>query len=444
MKSEILYKGINMRVIIYFLYNFLVIPVLYCLFHTAYLFNDKIKKGIKGRKKLLKKLRKDLEAFNDKHPRFWIHCSSMGEFEQSKPLIRKLKNEFPQGFVIVSFFSPSAFEHIKGYNESDYNCYLPFDSKRKAAYFISEIKPDIVLIVRHDLWPNYLYELNRRNIPAILINSTIHRNKGYEFFYQIFERVLYHNFSAIFTISDETKKYFIDKNIYNGIIKYVGDTRYDQVIYRASNSSKVVKPLEKSIYNRKVFIDGSTWPDDEQVIMGAVTKIKKEGIKIWLVLIPHEPNVESLQNIEEKANEYELSYTKFSELNNQKQVNNKTDILIVDKVGVLAALYALGDICFVGGAFGPGIHNVLEPAAHGKIIVFGPKNSNSFEAQQLKEKGVAFEVKNSDELYSLLTSVLKKTEKLKNLGEKAKQIVSENVGTSDRIVEQLKQMYDLK
>ncbi len=430
-----------MRVLVYFLYNFLVIPVLYFLFHVGYFFNDKIKKGMKGRKKLLKKLGSDLEAFTDKHPRFWIHCSSMGEFEQSKPLIRKLKKEFPQGFVIVSFFSPSAFEHIKGYNESDYNCYLPFDSKRKAAYFISEIKPDIALIVRHDLWPNYLYELKKCNIPAILLNSTAHRNKGYEFFYQMFERVLYHNFTAIFTISEETKQYFIDKNIYNGPIKYMGDTRYDQVIYRASNSSRIVRPLEKNINNRKVFIAGSTWPDDEQVIMDAVKKIKNEGMKIWLILIPHEPNNESLQNLEEKANEYELSYTTFSELNNNRE-QTETDILIVDKVGVLAALYALGDICFVGGAFGPGIHNVLEPAAHGKIIVFGPKNSNSFEAQQLKEKGVAFEVKNSDELYSLLTSVLKETEKLKELGEKAKQIVSENVGTSDRIVEQLKQMYD--
>jgi len=432
-----------MRVIVYFLYNFLVIPVLYCLFHIGYYFNDKIKQGIKGRKKLLRGLKNDLEAFTDKHPRFWIHCSSMGEFEQSKPLIRKLKKEFPRGFVIVSFFSPSAFEHIKGYNESDYNCYLPFDSKRRAAHFISEINPDIALIVRHDLWPNYLYELNRRNIPTILINSTIHRNKGYEIFYQIFERVLYHNFTAIFTISEETKKYFIDKNIYNGPIKYMGDTRYDQVIYRASNSSRIVRPLEKNINSRKVIIAGSTWPDDEQVIIDAVKRIKNEGMKIWLILIPHEPNKESLQNIRLKAKEYKLSYTKFSELNAQKPENNKTDLLIVDKVGVLAALYALGDICFVGGAFGPGIHNVLEPAAHGKIIIFGPKNSNSFEAQQLKDKGVAFEVNNADELYSLLTSILNKTEKLKNLGKKAKQIVSENVGTSDRIVEQLKHMYNL-
>ena len=425
-----------MRIIIYLLYNFFVIPILYCLFHIGYLFNDKIKKGIKGRKKLLKNLEHDLKPFVNKEPRFWIHCSSMGEFEQSKPLIRKLKAAYPQGFVLLSFFSPSAFEHIHGYDESDYICYLPFDSKKRSTYFISVIQPDIALIVRHDLWPNYLYELNKRNIPTILINSTIHRNKGYEFFYQIFERVMYYNFSAIFTISEATKKYFREKNIYNGTIQYLGDTRYDQVINRASDSSRVVKPLEKNIKNRKVIIAGSTWPDDERIIIEAVTKIKKQGTKIWLVLIPHEPTEESLKHIEQKASEFELSYTKFSELNNK--ATSFTDILIVDRVGVLAALYALGDICFVGGAFGPGIHNVLEPAAHGKIIAFGPKYSNSFEAQQLKKRGVAFVIKDAEELYQLLSTTLSETKKLRNLGKKARQIVNENVGATERIVEQLK------
>ena len=430
-----------MRALLYFLYNFFVIPILYCLFLIAYLFNDKIKKGIKGRKKLLKNLENDLKPFSDYQPRFWIHCSSMGEFEQSKPLIRKLKKKYPRGFVLLSFFSPSAFEHIQGYNESDYMCYLPFDSKKRSIHFISAIRPDIALIVRHDLWPNYLCELKKRNIPTVLINSTIHRNKGYEFFYQIFERVVYHNFSAIFTISEATKRYFTEKNIYQGPIHYLGDTRYDQVIRRASDSSKVVKPLEKNINNRKVIIGGSTWPDDEQIIMEAVTQIKAQGIKIWLILIPHEPNDESLKNIEQKSNEFGLSYTKFSELD--KKENTLTDMLVVDKVGVLAALYALGDICFVGGAFGPGIHNVLEPAAHGKIIAFGPKHSNSFEAQQLKKRGVAFVVRDSNELYTLLSTTLMEPEMLRNLGKKAREIVNENVGATDRIVEQIDQLYDL-
>lgn len=430
-----------MRGLLYFLYNFFVIPILYCLFYIGYLFNDKIKKGIKGRKKLLQNLEDDLRPFADKEPRFWIHCSSMGEFEQSKPLIRKLKSKYSQGFVLLSFFSPSAFEHIQDYNESDYMCYLPFDSKTRSTHFISAIRPDIALIVRHDLWPNYLYELRKRNIPAVLINSTIHRNKGYEFFYRIFEKVVYHNFSAIFTISEATKRYFIEKNIYHGIIQYLGDTRYDQVIRRASDSNKVVKPLEKNINNRKVIIGGSTWPDDEQIIMEAVTKIKKQGIKIWLIIIPHEPNHESLKHIEQRAYEFGLSYTKFSELDTKE--NCQTDMLVVDKVGILAALYALGDICFVGGAFGPGIHNVLEPAAHGKIIVFGPKYSNSFEAQQLKKRGVAFVVKDSDELYRLLSTTLTEPDMLRTLGKKAREIVKENIGATDRIVEQLNQLYKL-
>ncbi|MFO7890569.1 MAG: glycosyltransferase N-terminal domain-containing protein [bacterium] len=430
-----------MRIIIYFLYNLFVIPVLYFVFHIGYFFNDKVKKGIQGRKKLFETMKRDLQPFIDRHPRFWIHCSSMGEFEQSKPLIRKLKEKYPNSFVILSFFSPSAFEHIHEYDESDYNCYLPFDSRRRAAKFIAVIKPDIALIVRHDLWLNYLYQLKKLSIPAVLINSTIHRNKGYEFFYQIFERVVYRNLSAIFTISEETKKYFTEQNIFTGKIKCLGDTRFDQVIRRASDSCNVVKRLEKIIYNRKVFIAGSTWPADERVILKAVTRVKKEGIRVWLVLIPHEPDTESIKQIEAKAEQYGLTHTKFTELNEKK--NTKTDILIVDKVGVLAALYSLGDLCFVGGAFGPGIHNVLEPAAHGKIIVFGPKNSNSFEAQQFKNRGVAFEVSNSDDLYSLLSSTLTKTKRLKTLGKKARNIVNENIGTSDRIVQQLRHMYDL-
>lgn len=427
-----------MQIFLYYVYNYIVIPFMYVAFNIGYFFNIKIKKGIAGRKGLFKNVKTSLTEFADADPRFWIHCSSMGEFEQAKPLIKKLKNKFPGGFIIVSLFSPSALDYIKNYTEADYICYIPFDSRKNARRFISIIKPDAALMVRHDMWPNHLFELKRSGVPAILINSTIHRNKGYNIFYLLWERFLYHNFEAIFTISEETKEYFIKYDITEGFVENIGDTRYDQVVRRAAESEGIVAPLRKLVYNRKVFVAGSTWPTDERVIIEAAAKLKSRNIDMWLILVPHEPDHESIQQIEIELNKRQLSCCRFSELGNSG--SDKKDVLIVDKIGILASIYAVSDLSFVGGAFGPGIHNVLEPAAQGKIVVFGPKHHNSFEAIQLKKRGVGFEVIDSEDLYSLMLNILADPANLLKLGNMARQVVNENIGVADRIVVYLSEL----
>jgi len=416
------------------IYNFIGVPLLYIGFMIASLFSRKIRRGIKARKSLFHDLEQSLKDFSGTAFRFWIHSSSMGEFEQAKPLIRHLKKTYPKARVVVSLFSPSAYDHVHDYQEADCVCCLPFDFRKNAKRFISLVRPSIAITIRHDLWPNHLRQLKKRNIPSILINASIYSAlaKPNPINRPLF-RFLYGYFDAIFTVSNDAKTYFRSLLPNHVRVKMAGDTRYDQVLHRATKAEQIVAPLRKMKGNRMGFVMGSTWPSDEAVLLGALAKLFHKGIRLWTVLVPHEPTEDRIRKIQTDLKDLNLNYCRFSELDIHS--HKDVDILIVDRIGVLASLYALGELSYVGGGFGPGIHSVLEPAALGKIVLFGPKHTNSYEAGQLLKRGVGFSIRNTNEMFDYLHSHLNDPAEMERLGGAAEKLVHENKGATGRIVD---------
>jgi len=423
----------------YHLYDKISIPVLYIVYRLYVLTNHKIRIGHQGRRETLQKLENELIRLSDRGSRFWIHSSSMGEFEQAKPLIRQLKEKIPGCTVIVSVFSPSAYEHIQNYREADLICYLPLDTRKNAKRFISILKPNVGIMVRHDLWPNHLRQLKKGGIPAVLINCSLPSyNSVRHPFGLAIKRFLFSYFDVILTVSGETTQFCRTHALGIGSIETVGDTRYDQVVTRAQQAENIVAPLRKLKGDRKGFVAGSTWPSDEEVVLRAFSMLRDEEKHPWIVLVPHEPTEEHITQIENNLTALKCDFLRFSEVSGNEAEN--PDVLIVDRVGILASLYALGDLSFVGGGFGPGIHSVLEPAALGKVVLFGPKYKNSYEAEQLKKRGVGFVTHDAAALFDHLLSFLSDASELEKLGKMAAELVQENVGATARIVNRLKKL----
>jgi len=423
----------------YYVYNGVGIPLLYIGFHFGALTNKKIRQGIRGRKNLMERLEEAVRHVPKEAPRFWIHSSSMGEFEQARPVIKKLKDIFPKGSVVASFFSPSAFEHVQKYKEADVLCYLPLDSRKNSKKFLDLIRPDVAIMVRHDLWPNHLHQLKRRGIPSVLINCSVHPESIYRYplFVQL-NRFLHESFRLILAVSQEAKDMCDKWRLGKGRVEFVGDTRYDQVVQRAKSAENVVAPLRKIKGERKGFVVGSTWPSDEDVIFDALSTLYRMDVPLWVVLVPHEPTKEHLHQIEQRLTAMGIRSHRLSEVEAGK--SGETQVLLVDRVGILASLYALGDMSFVGGGFGPGIHNVLEPAALGKIVFFGPRYTNSYEARQLKNRGVGIVVNKGEELSDRILYFLKNPHRINALRQEALHMVRENAGATQRIVRHLEEI----
>lgn len=419
------------------IYNGIVLPLLRIGVFAGRFFNSKIKNGLKGREGLFERLEEAVSRLPHDGPRFWIHSSSMGEFEQARPIIANLKEKYPRCTVIVTVFSPSAYDHLSDYRTADYLGYLPLDTRKNAARFVRLVRPDAAVVIRHDIWPNHLYELKKRNIPCILANCSIRRAPSFRL--RLFpgsSRFIHGAFDEIHTISEASKDYCLKNRWGRGPVFMTGDTRYDQVAFRAGQAEKIVEPLRQLKDGRTGFVMGSTWPSDETVLFEALAKLRDNGITLWMVIVPHEPTEDHLARTEERLQKLGLHGIRFSQLDNRPQ-EHKGDVLIVDRVGILASLYALGELCFVGGGFGPGIHNVLEPAALGKVVIFGPRNTNSYEAGELMRQGVGFTCGSSGALYDLLKSFLEDPRLLENLGKKAGSLVAKNQGASERIIEHL-------
>jgi 3-deoxy-D-manno-octulosonic-acid transferase len=393
--------------------------------------NEKMRVGVTGRKRVFTDLEEAVRGFGP-GPRFWIHNSSMGEFEQAKPIVSKLKERFPDCHVIVSFFSPSGLAHVHNYADADHLCYLPLDTRRNAARFVETIRPDAAIVIRHDFWPNHLKALNHRNVPLLLANCSI-RHQTHFRWRPVLEvnRYLYGSFDEVLTISQEAADLFRHYRLGAGKVTVVGDTRYDQVVKRAQTAEASVSPLRKLKGARLGFVMGSTWPSDESVLIGALCRLKEENLLPWLVFVPHEPTEEHLSLLESELGTCGFHSQRLSKVQSSEKHG---DALLVDRIGILASLYALGDLAFVGGGFGPGVHNVLEPAALGNVVLYGPRSTNSYEAGQLARRGVGFVVNNSEDVYTLLHDFLQDKSKRTTLGKHAMDLVAQNVGATDRIV----------
>ena len=414
------------------IYNLFFLPFFYFLLFTGSLFNKKMKEGRKGRKKLFENLIIDLTGLDRSKKLIWVHSSSLGEFEQAKPVIEELKGKYNLN-ILVTFFSPSGYLNSLRYPFADVVAYLPVDKKEDMKRFINLVKPNAVVLMRYDVWPNMIWELGERKIPLFLIDATLRaKSKRLLPVVRSFSKSVFSEFTKILTVSQNDMENFKKMGIKSGVLEVVGDTRYDRVFKKSieAKEKQLVKP--EITRNKKVLILGSSWEADEEVILPAVVKLFEKDENVMLILAPHEPSVLRLEKLEHYfANNYDT--IRFSHLNN---FTNER-IILIDSIGILLSLYNYADVVFVGGSFKQGIHNILEPAVYGVPIFFGPKIENSYEAQLLVKKGGAVVTMNKKQAYKFLRKVFSDENKRKTMGKISKEFVQSNVGATIRIIERL-------
>ncbi len=413
-------------------YNFVFIPAFAVLIKLASVFNKKIRRGIAGRKKIFEELILYLTSLNNNNKTIWFHSSSLGEFEQAKPIIEKLKNE-TKANIIVSFYSPSGYENSMKYPHASFITYMPFDSKWRANRFINLVKPNLSVFMRYDIWPNHIWALRKKNIPVFLVDATMKKRSLRKLpFIKSFHKYVFREFDKILTISADDAIGFKSFGCSGEKIQVVGDTRFDRVFNR-SLAAKTTTIFDNSIIeNKKVLVAGSTWEQDEEVLLPVFKKLSKFDSTVILIIAPHEPTLLHLEKIE---NEFAglLNTIRLSHINNY--INQR--VIIVDSIGILSILYNYADVAFVGGSFKQNVHNVLEAAVYGIPVLFGPKIENSQEARQLVNSAGGILVKEKREMYRRLRSLFQDEELRNRRGEKSFEYVNSNVGATEKIYSEI-------
>jgi 3-deoxy-D-manno-octulosonic-acid transferase len=414
-------------------YNTIFLPVFWCALKIASLFNRKIERSIEGRNGLFERLEQDVHRLTSSR-RIWFHSSSMGEFEQAKPIIVALRKQYPDINIIVTFFSPSGYDHSKNYKLADIITYLPFDTKQNAARFLDLLHPTAAVFVRYDIWPNFIWAMQKRNIPMFIANATM-RKDSTRFLPGLknFHKYLFNLFYAIFTVSRGDQEAFQKFQLTHPHIEAIGETRYDQV-WQRSTEAKTKHLLPAAIFDEKlVLIAGSTWPEDEQVLIPALKRLLPEHPSLRVILVPHEPTERALEAIEKQFNSH-ISSIRFSALNDY----SNESVILVDSVGILMGLYQYGHVAYVGGSFAQGIHNVLEPAVYSIPVVYGPQHTHSQEAMELARRGGGFVIHSQEECYEIFRKLFSESDVRLKAGAIAAQLVQENVGATDRFINHLK------
>ncbi len=414
------------------LYNFLVVPILWVAFHLGGLINKKINTGIQGRKNLFERLTTQVNNFTP-GKRVWFHASSLGEFEQAKPIISQLKKTHPAINIIVTFFSPSGLENSKNYKLANSISYIPFDTYDNAKTFLRIVKPNAAIMVRYDIWPNIIFALKRNVIPTMLANATMQKNSPRTFpFVLQFHKILYNCFTHILTVSKADEDAFLEFHTDMPFITHIGDTRFDQVMTRSEDARQKNLFAASVIENKKIFIVGQSWGEDDAVIIPVLSKIQKLEPQLLTIIVPHEPTIEHLEELEAKLDD-NISFIRFSEMNNY----NNEKVILIDSVGILVALYKYAHVVYIGGSFKQGIHNVLEPAVFGNPVIFGPKHTNSQEAVELVRRGGGFVIENEKELYRTLRTLLTNDEDRTTASNISKAFVYNNCGATERFLQYL-------
>ncbi|NND34988.1 MAG: 3-deoxy-D-manno-octulosonic acid transferase [Saprospiraceae bacterium] len=361
-------------------YN-IIIRIYGALIWLAQPFSSKAKNWISGRANIWQKITD--YAVENKNI-VWIHCSSLGEFEQGRPLIEALKNKSPKDDIILTFFSPSGYEIRKNYALADRIFYLPLDTRRNARRFIKQINPSLVIFVKYDFWFNYLSELNAQNIPFVFISAVFRKDHFlFKWWAKPFLKIL-QEAREIF-VQDQISSDLLTKNNCTSIV--AGDTRVDRVIQLQKNLKKY-EQLGKIRGGRRTIIFGSVWSEDMAIIKNWMQN-KLAHSDDFVLIAPHDVSEKMINRIGATLN---LKIIRFSQI---KKVREEPQIIIVDTIGDLAHLYALADLAYIGGGFGKGIHSILEPAAARLPVIFGPNHEKFKEAQDLIDLHAAISVRTS-------------------------------------------------
>ena len=331
--------------------------------------NKKAALWLDGRKGILERI----ESSIDKNKRYaWFHFASLGEFEQGRSVLEKLKADYPGTSIVITFFSPSGYEIRKNYALADHVFYLPIDTRYNARKFVSLINPTIAVFTKYEYWYHYFEALHDHNTPHYIISGIFRKDQAFFKWYGSLHRKMLSWVSHVFVQNKESMELLAQIGIEQVTVS--GDTRFDRVAFNAKNPIEI-KAIEQFCENDPVFIGGSTWPDDEKIISNLVLMYPK-----WkFIIAPHEVNTSQIEGIEKQF----PNSVKLSSIHKQEKKTNTHEtpqVLIIDSIGLLSSIYQYGHIAYIGGGFGVGIHNTLEAAAFGLPLIFGPNYSTFIEA----------------------------------------------------------------
>ncbi|WP_443945936.1 3-deoxy-D-manno-octulosonic acid transferase [Pedobacter sp. AW1-32] len=380
-------------------------------------FNKKAKLFCDGRKDIFETIAKAINR-NDKH--VWFHFASLGEFEQGRPVLERLKAQHPEKKIIVTFFSPSGYEIRKNYALADV-FYLPMDSARNAATFLDLINPELVIFTKYEFWYFYFRELKKRQIPLYVISGIFRPKQAFFKWYGQFYRNILHCVTHFFVQNTESK------TLLNAIgiseVSISGDTRFDRV-YENAMAPRSIAEIEAFVGTRNCLVCGSTWPDDEKIL----TVLPAQFPEWKFIIAPHEIHGTHISEIEKlfpKA-------VRFSDWKVKPEPSSDQNILIIDNIGMLSALYSYGKVAYIGGGFGTGIHNTLEAAAFGLPVIFGPNYDKFQEAKDLLQVGAAKSISSADELLEAFRYFISN-----DASSKARDYVEEKKGATDMILKEI-------
>jgi len=415
--------------------------------------NRKAKLWLEGRKGLLERIRVEMKAAatgsgpgrSEKGGKtIWMHCSSLGEFEQGRPLLESLRLQDPGCRVVLSFFSPSGYEARKDYTGADHVFYLPLDSRRHARRFIDLVKPELVLWVKYDYWYYYLVELKKRNIPTLLVSGVFRKDQPFFRWYGRLHRYMLECFTHLFVQTEDSKRLLEDLGLTENV-SVSGDTRFDRVIGIAENAESL--PLiEVFCGEQAVIVAGSTWEEDEEEL----DHYANTHPEIRMIIAPHEISEERLREVE-LLFRYSIRYSQWAQGAGAAGSDasrgagapggagrgpggREPNVLIIDNIGMLSRLYQYATITYVGGGFGDdGVHNVLEAAVYGKPVVFGPVIEKYIEAVELADSGGGIVIDSALEAESVFNRLLSNPEEYRQTGEASRSYVYAKKGATEKI-----------
>ena len=384
---------------------------------VAALFKEKLRKMGQGHRATWQMLR----ALSGKDTYVWFHAASLGEFEQGRPLMERLRREHPEKKILLTFFSPSGYEVRKNYDGADLVCYLPFDTPLNARRFVKLARPEAAFFIKYEFWRNYIEVLYKRGIPCYSVSSIFREN-------QIFFRPYGRGYARCLSrmthlfVQNETSRRLLE-GIGVTNVDVVGDTRFDRVL-DIRNAAKPLPLAERFAGCWKVLVAGSSWPQDEEIIIPYFNKHPN----LKLVLAPHVVSEEHLQAIERQLARPALRYSKAT-----PKAVAEVDCLIIDCYGLLSSIYRYASMAYVGGGFGVGIHNVPEAAVYGIPVIIGPNNKKFREAQALLRCGGCKEIAGVDDFEQIMDAWLSDKEALATAGKAAGCYIADNAGAADRI-----------
>lgn len=418
------------------IYNIVIYFVLWGI-AIASLFNEKVRKMWHGEREAFKILKQKVDP-NAKY--IWFHAASLGEFEQGRPLMERIRKDYPQYKILLTFYSPSGYEVRKNYEGADIICYMPVDTRLNAIRFLRLVRPVMAFFIKYEFWSNFLHILKHRNIPTYSVSSIFREDQVFFKWYGRNYAGVLKCFTRFFVQNEESKRLL--EGIGITAVDVVGDTRFDRVlqIKEAAKQLPICEAFRTGVassqsagiphHDFKVFVAGSSWPPDENIfipffnehkdwrLLIAPHVIAEEHLKLILSLIKGKKVVRYTQTTPEEAAE--------------------ADVLIIDCFGLLSSMYNYGDVAYIGGGFGVGIHNTLEAAVWNMPVIFGPNNKKFQEAQGLLKSGGGFEINTYEDFSGLMSSLMNDETFLKQAGDKAGTFVAHLAGATDKVLTSVK------